>query len=211
MVAVVAAITMIIANLIAIQQHNIKRLLAYSSISQVGYMLIAIAVMSQASASALLLHMAGYVFTNLAAFACLIAFYNRTEREEIRDFAGLAERSPFLALMLTICLFSLAGMPLFAGFTSKFFLFQAGADGDLLWLTGIGVVTSFISLYYYLVVIKQMYIGVPAEGSDTSRVSVGPLLWSTIALLVVGVFFVGIYPTPFFRAADHASQILFPL
>ncbi len=209
MVAIVAAVTMVIANLIALQQHNIKRLLAYSSISQVGYMLLALAVLSPESVSALLLHMSGYAVTNLAVFACLIAFYNKTGKEEIVDFAGMAERSPFIAMMLTIGLFSLAGMPLFAGFTSKFMLFQSGAEGDMLWLTGVAVVTSFISLYYYLVVIKQMYIGVPATDADRSRVSVGPLLWTAISVLVIGVFFIGFYPTPVWEAADHAAQVLF--
>ena len=209
MIGLLAAITMIMANLIAIQQTNIKRLLAYSSISQVGYMMIAIAVLSPQSVTALLLHMAGYLITNIAVFSCLIAFYNKTGQEEIKDFAGLAERSPFLALMLTLCLFSLAGMPLFAGFTSKFVLFQAGVEGDMLWLTGIAALTSFISLYYYLMVIKQMYLGVPADGAPTGRLSVGPLLWSSISLLVVGVFLVGIWPTPVFKAADHAAKILF--
>src|SRR3989304_2318444 len=97
MIAGLSAITMVLGNLVALQQHNIKRLLAYSSIGQVGYMLMALAALSSATASALLLHMAGYVITNLAAFTCIIAWYNLTGKEEIGDFRGMAERASLLA------------------------------------------------------------------------------------------------------------------
>src|SRR3970040_2277044 len=155
-VAVVAAATMVLGNLVAIQQHNIKRLLAYSSIGQVGFLLMGIAALSPDAASALVLHLVGYVITTLAAFVCVIIYYNWTGKEEIRDFAGLAERAPYLALSLSIALFSLAGMPLFAGFATKFLLFQAAANEDLLWLSAVAVFMSFVSLYYYLVIVKQM-------------------------------------------------------
>ncbi|MHB8574181.1 MAG: NADH-quinone oxidoreductase subunit N, partial [Dehalococcoidia bacterium] len=149
-IAVVAALTMTFGNLVAIQQHNIKRLLAYSSIGQVGYLLIGIAAMSPDSASALLFHLAGYIITNLVVFGAVIAIYNSTGEEEIPGYAGMSDRQPFLALVLTIGLFSLAGMPLFAGFFTKFFLFQAGMrHGGLFWLVGFGIVNSMISLYYY--------------------------------------------------------------
>ncbi len=209
MLALIAAITMIGANLIAIQQHNIKRLLAYSSMGQVGYMLIGVAVLTPESVSALLLHLAGYAVTNLAAFSCITAFYNRTGKEEINDFAGLAERSPFLALITTLSLFSLAGMPLFAGFTTKFILFQAGVEGDLMWLTGVAVVMSFVSLYYYLMIIKQMYIGVPKTPEDGGRIAASPLLFASAAVLTAGVLLVGLFPSPVFEAADRASSALF--
>ena len=147
-------------------RSNIKRLLAYSSIGQVGYLLVGIAALEPGNhdaASALVLHMVGYVATNLAAFVAIIIYYNWTGREEINEFKGLAERAPFLALCLTIALFSLAGMPLFAGFATKFILFQAAASNDLLWLAGIAAFFSFVSLYYYLVVIREMYLGEPDE------------------------------------------------
>src|SRR5574341_2279030 len=157
-IAVLSVATMALGNLVAIQQHNIKRLLAYSSIGQVGYLLMGIAALSPESASALVLHMMGYVVTNLAAFVCVIIYYNWTGKEEIKDFAGLAERAPYLALSLSIALFSLAGMPLFAGFATKFILFQAAANEDLLWLAGIAVTMSFVSLYYYLLTVKALYL-----------------------------------------------------
>ena len=168
-IAVLAVATMTLGNLVAIQQSNIKRLLAYSSIGQVGYMLMGIAALSPDSASALVLHMMGYVVTNLAAFVCVIIYYNWTGKEEIKDFAGLAERAPFLAVCLSIALFSLAGMPLFAGFATKFILFQSAAEEDLLWLAGVAVILSFVSLYYYLIIIKEMYLGQPEEPRGSRR------------------------------------------
>lgn len=205
-IAVLATATMVLGNLVAIQQHNIKRLLAYSSIGQVGYLMIGIAALSQDAGSAMLLHLVGYVVTNLAAFVCVIIFYNQTGKEEISDFKGLAERAPFLALSLTIALFSLAGMPLFAGFTTKFILFQVAADQDLLWLAGVGAAASFVSLYYYLVVIREMYIGV---AEDTTRFPIPWREYTALAILIAGVFFMGLYPTPVFEVIDDSTASIF--
>lgn len=205
-IAALAVATMVLGNLVAIQQHNIKRLLAYSSIGQVGYLMIGIAALSPDAGSAMILHLVGYVVTNLAAFVCVIIFYNWTGKEEIADFAGLAERAPFLALSLTISLFSLAGMPLFAGFATKFILFQAAADQDLLWLAGVGAAASFVSLYYYLVIIRQMYIGVAEE---TSRFPIPWREYAALSVLVAGVMFLGLYPTPVFEWIDDSTATIF--
>lgn len=206
MIAILSAATMLVGNLVAIQQHNIKRLLAYSSIGQVGYLLIGIAALSPIGASALLFHMSGYAVTNLAAFLVVIAVFNLTGKDEIADFAGLAETAPFLALALAIALFSLAGMPLFAGFFTKFILFQAGVQQGLLWLVVIALVNSFISLYYYLLVIKQMYLGVPEQ---PTRFHVPVMMTAAIAVLILGVFFIGIYPGPLLQAVTDATRFLF--
>ena len=206
MLASLAAMTMVLGNLVALQQHNIKRLLAYSSIGQVGYMLMALAALSSVTASALLLHMTGYVITNLAAFTYIIAWYNLTEKEELADFRGMAERAPLLAVTLAVALFSLAGMPLFAGFWTKFILFQAVADEGFLWLAIIAVIMSFVSLYYYLVVIKELYISEPEE---EGRLPVPPVVSGLAVALVAGVFYVGIYPRHLFEAAQAATEFLF--
>jgi NADH-quinone oxidoreductase subunit N len=206
MIALISTATMLVGNLVAIQQHNIKRLLAYSSIGQVGYLLIGIAALSQAGASALLFHLAGYAVTNLAAFLVIIAVFNLTGKDEIADFAGLAETSPFLALSLSVSLFSLAGMPLFAGFFTKFILFQAGVQQGLLWLVGIALVNSFISLYYYLLIIKAMYLSPPEQ---PTRFRVPAVMTATIAVLLIGVFAIGIYPGPLLAAAANATKFLF--
>ncbi len=206
MIAALAALTMVLGNLVALQQHNIKRLLAYSSIGQVGYMLMALAALSSATAGALLLHMSGYVITNLAAFTCIIAWYNLTDKDEIADFRGMAERAPLLAASLTAALFSLSGMPLFAGFLTKFILFQAVAEEGFLWLSVIAVVMSFVSLYYYLMVIKELYISQPEE---EGRLPVPALVNGLTVALVVGVFYVGIFPRHLFEAAQGAASLLF--
>jgi NADH-quinone oxidoreductase subunit N len=206
MIAALAAFTMVVGNLVALQQSNIKRLFAYSSIGQVGYMLMAIATLSSETASALLLHMSGYVITTMAAFACIICWYNLTGKEQIGDFRGMAERAPLLAASLTAALFSLSGMPLFAGFFTKFILFQAVVDEGYLWLATVAIVMSFVSLYYYLMVIKEMYISEPEE---EGRLEVPPLMAALTVALVVGVFYVGIYPTHLFEAAQEATNLLF--
>src|SRR5581483_5409907 len=162
MIAAMSAITMVLGNVVALQQHNIKRLLAYSSIGQVGYMLMGVVALSPAVTSALLLHMTGYVITNVAAFTAIIAYYNMTKAEEMHEFRGMSDRAPLLAAVLAVAMFSLAGMPLFAGFLTKFIFFQSVATAGYLWLAGVAVVSSLISLYYYLQVLREAYIN-PAE------------------------------------------------
>ena len=214
-VAILAAVTMIVGNLMALQQTNFKRLMAYSSISQVGYLLVGIVALnaadigqSQEAASALVLHLIGYVATNIAVFAAIIAFYNRTGRDDIVDVRGLAERQPFLAFAIAASLFSLAGMPLFAGFATKFIIFQAAFNNGYLWLGAVGVTASFVSLYYYLMVIKQMYLYEP-EGGDRKRLNVPIPHAAALAVLVAGVLFIGLYPTPLFDVIHSSTESLF--
>jgi NADH-quinone oxidoreductase subunit N len=205
MIAALSAASMVLGNLVALRQSNIKRLLAYSSIGQVGYMLIGIAALSPEAAGALLLHLTGYVVTNLVLFVCVIAYYDETGEEEISGFAGLAQRSPYLALMMSVALFSLAGMPLFAGFLTKFILFQAAAEEDLLWLAAIGVTGSFVSLYYYLLIIRQMYI----ETGPLLKLPVQPVMYASIFVLGLVVMLIGLYPAPVYELTDEAAQVLF--
>jgi NADH:ubiquinone oxidoreductase subunit 2 (subunit N) len=183
-------------------------------------MFMAITTVSDASASALLLHMGGYLITNLAVFIAVIAFYNHSRSEEIADFRGLAETNPYLAMVITAGLFSLSGMPLLAGFTTKFILFQAAAEGDYLWLATVAVIMSTVSLFYYLQVVKQMYLYEPAGGTvpepteghgerSFPRWRVSPAAYVTTGALFVGMIFVGIYATPLLTAADRAAAVLF--
>jgi NADH-quinone oxidoreductase subunit N len=172
----------------------------------VGFMLMAVAAATHEAGAALLFHLAGYAITNLAAFTIFVVFFNRTGKEEIADLAGLAERAPFMAMGMVAALFSLAGMPLFAGFFTKFILFQAAWNGGLEWLAALAVVNSLISLYYYLMVIRQMYVVAPAE---RERVPASGLLWGTVAVLVVAVIFLGVWPMPLLRAAHTAAGFLF--
>lgn len=213
-VAALSAITMVLGNLLAIQQSNLKRLVAYSSIGQVGYMLIVIAAIGYGDAtvgrdasSALLLHIVGYVVSTLALFTALTAYYNRTGQDTIAGLRGLAETQPFLALVITVSLFSFAGLPFFAGFATKLFMFQSASADGLLWLVGLAVLNSFISLYYYLMIIRQMYLFEPAEG--VARFRPNPVLWVLGAGLMAGVVFIGVYPGPVFKGAERATEPLF--
>jgi NADH-quinone oxidoreductase subunit N len=207
MIAGVAAASMILGNLLALQQHNIKRLMAYSSIGQIGYMLMAIAGLSHDTASALVLHMTGYMVSNMAIFVVIIAWYNLTGTDEIGDFRGMRERAPLLAGTLAGALFSLAGLPLFAGFVTKFILFQAVTDAGYYWLAAIGVVTSVISLFYYLQVMREAFVSAPAEGEGSLSV---PVLMNGLAFaLMLGVFYIGLYPQNLFDVIDNATKAIF--
>ncbi|MBI2867457.1 MAG: NADH-quinone oxidoreductase subunit N, partial [Chloroflexi bacterium] len=204
--AVLAAASMVVGNLVAIVQRNIKRMLAYSSIGQAGYLLLGVVAFSPDASSAVAFHIVGYAVTNLAAFICVIAVYNATGKEEIPDYAGLGDRAPFLALALSAALFSLAGLPFFAGFTTKFYLFTAAATEGYLWLVALAVTMSVVSLYYYLMVVKQMYI----HQAEDKTALVSPLLTrGVLGLLVAGIILFGVYPQPLVRAITDATRALF--
>jgi len=227
-VAVLAAVTMLVGNLVALAQHNIKRLMAYSSIGQIGIILTGVAVLSPDSilpASGVMMYLVGYSITSMLVFAALISFFNVTGQEEIADFAGLADRQPFLAATIAIGMFSLGGLPIFAGFTIKFYLFTAVANEGYLWLASLAIFSSLISLYYYLQVIRQMYIhpaqrvGEGADGDATSSggiagtaLSLTPsaLMLTVLVVNLVGVFWVGVYPAPLLDVVNAASRAILP-
>ncbi len=206
-IAILAALTMTVGTLTALVQTNIKRLLAYSSIAQVGFVLVGVVSLSEAAANAVMLHLAGYAFSNLAVFAVVIAVENRTGREQIADYAGLAKRSPFLAMVMTGALFSLAGLPIFAGFVTKFFLFTSAAEAGLLWLASIAIANSVISLYYYLRIVREMYV---SDAPVATRMRVPLLTTGTLWALFAGTVAVGIYPGPLVDAIDAATNALGP-
>jgi NADH-quinone oxidoreductase subunit N len=200
-----AAATMILGNLVAISQRNIKRMLAYSSIGQAGYLLMGIAALSTLASNGMIFHLVGYSATNFAAFACVIAYQNMTGKEEIADYAGLSKRQPFVALVLSVSMFSLAGLPIFSGFATKFYLFTAVAEEGLLWLVVVAVVASVISLYYYLMVVKQMYLG---EASEPGRLRLDLSMTGVLAGLLVAVVLFGVYPGPLIKLIEHATRAL---
>lgn len=187
LVVVISIITMTLGNVVALRQSNIKRLLAYSSIAQAGYSLIGIAALQavddQYAVASVSFYMFMYIFTNLLIFGGLILFISVTGKEEIKDLAGLNRRSPWLALGITIALLSLAGIPPGAGFFGKFFLFQAAVDAELVGLALIAVINAIIALYYYLVVVKVMYVDV---GPDDDKPIVIPRAYAW-ALGITGI------------------------
>ncbi len=203
--AVAAALTMTVGTLTALAQENIKRLLAYSSIAQVGFVLVGVVALNEAGANAAALHLIGYAFTTLAAFAVVIIVEAKTGKEGIADYAGLAARSPFLAMTLASALFSLAGLPIFAGFVTKFLLFTAATEAGLAWLMIIAVVNSLISLYYYIRIIREMYVNPP---EDESRLPLSVAASIPVWILFAGTVLVGVYPAPFMEAIDSATDVL---
>lgn len=223
-----AAITMLAGNLVALAQSNIKRLMAYSSIGHVGYVLAGVAALSGESMLAVngvIFYLVAYAVTNLVVFAALISYFNMTGHEEIAGFAGLADRQPFLAASIAIGLFSLAGLPIFAGFTAKFYLFTAVAEAGFLWLAIVAIVSSLISLYYYLQVIRQMYVEpVPAASGTghgpghypTAAMEIAPLarpsalILTVLGLSLLAVVWLGIYPAPLLDFIDGASRSVLP-
>lgn len=204
--AVMAVLTMTVGNLVALRQSNLKRLLAYSSISQAGYVLVGLTAATPAAATGVVLHLVVYALTNLAGFFAAVAFVNRTGKERIADLAGLGRRAPFLALVLTIALFSLAGMPLFAGFVSKFYLFTAAAAAGWLWLAGVAIVNSLISLYYYLLVVKRLYV---AQAGERGPIPLGWELRGLLWLLLLAIFALGLYPAPLANLIQQATAGFF--
>ena len=204
---ILSVLTMTVGNLVALAQSNIKRLLAYSSIGHVGFLLMGVAALSPLASDGVMLHLAGYGASTLAAFLCVIIFYNATGKEEISDYAGLAERSPFVAMALTVALFSLAGLPFFAGFATKFYLFTAAASEGLLWLVGFAIINSLISLYYYLMIIKQMYM---VDATDTSRVRFSAVSGGVLGVLVLAIVLIGVYPAPLVDAIQRATSAILP-
>jgi len=207
MFAVLAAVSMTVGNVMALRQTNVRRLLGYSSIAQAGNFLVGLAAISSTSdgtalgASGVVFFIATYAFTNLGAFFAVMAIGNRTGSDEIEDYAGIARRSPLAALVLTICLLSLTGLPPTAGFWAKMYIFNAGMRADLVWLVMIAVLNTVVSAFYYLGLARQMYRGDGEPGEDLR-----PAL-TTQAVLVaaaagVCVFFV--YPIPLIEAAQRA-------
>jgi NADH-quinone oxidoreductase subunit N len=184
---------MIIGNFAALQQTNIKRLLAYSSIAHAGYVLVAITSHSQVGASAAMFYLVSYAFMNIGAFAVVTYFARPGEKYlNIEDFAGLGQRQPGTALLLTIFLLSLIGVPLTGGFFAKFYVFKAALDANLVWLTVLGLLNSAVAAYYYLRVIVVMYMQDPAPASENLPPLPGGIrvtLWgAAIATLVLGIF-----------------------
>ena len=238
-IAVLAALTMLVGNLVALAQRNLKRLMAYSSIGHIGYILagaVALETGSLLGANGIIFYVVGYSITSIVVFAALIAFFNATGQEEIADLAGLADRQPFLAMAIAVGLFSLSGLPIFVGFTIKFYLFAAVAEAGYLWLAGVAIFASLISLYYYLQVIRQMYIqpalaaadgGGELDGGDghgehthtpahhgvaayepLARPSA--LLVVVIAVGLVAMVGFGVYPAPLLELVAGASAAILP-
>ena len=208
---VLAIVSMTLGNLVALAQKNIKRLLAYSSIAQAGYVLMGVAALqaqSDVSIAAIAFYMFMYTFTNLLAFAVVVLFSEATGSEKISDLAGLSRRNPMLALAMTIALLSLGGVPPAAGFVGKFFLFQAAVEANLVGLAMIGVLNAIIALYYYLVIIKIMYVDRSPDEDKPIPIS-APYVWVLVATVVAVILLGTVLVSPIFDWAMRGASGLF--
>ncbi len=211
--AILAAVTMTVGNLAAIVQTDIKRMLGYSSIAQAGNFMVGLAAISVSGheftlgASGVLFFLAAYAFTNLGAFIAIIAISQKTGSDQIRDYAGMWKRAPFLSLGLAFCLVSLTGIPPTAGFWAKMYIFNAGIRADLTWLVVIGVLNSVISAYYYLAVARIVFLG---QSEDSTSIRTSPSIGLSMSVAAAGVFVFGILPAPLLDAATHAANVFSP-
>ncbi len=202
--SVLATLTMLYGNIVAISQSNLKRLLAYSSIASAGYILVGMTAMDDFANKGIAFYLLAYVFMQLGAFIAVSIFESATEGGKdfknvtFDEYKGLAKRNPFLAVVLTIFLFSLAGIPPFAGFWGKYYIFYSAIKMNLIWLSVIAIVLSVVSVYYYLKVIVYMWFKEP-EGEIIAGDAKGSLM-SNFALMisVAGTLLFGFYPELFF-------------
>ncbi len=207
--AAIATASMIVGNVAAIRQTDIKRMLGYSSIAQAGYFLIGVAAITadggETGASAVLFFLAAYAFTNLGAFTAIIIISARTGSDTIADFAGMYRRAPLVALAMAVCMFSLTGIPPAAGFIAKIYIFNAAMEAGLEWLVVIAVLNTGISAFYYIGVVRAMFLLPPAS---EDRLPAGRSLGLALAVTTVGVLVVGVLPQPLIEAARHAASAL---
>ena len=190
---VLAVLTMIVGNVIAINQTNIKRMLAYSSIAHAGYAMVGMVAANTIGISGVLFYLLAYTFMNLGAFAVLVLAGKKGEDNlTLEGFAGFGYKRPFLGVAMTVFLFSLMGIPPTAGFAGKFFIFAGAIEAGYIWLAVIGVLNSAVSLYYYLRVMVAMYFREPTEDYGWVTMHVGTVV--SIILALAGILYLGIIP-----------------
>jgi NADH-quinone oxidoreductase subunit N len=206
--AVIAALTMILGNLVAMTQVSIKRMLAYSSIAHAGYAFVAMVTLDQLGAASMLYYLLAYAFMSLGAFTVLTVVARRGERHyAFSDFAGLSSTNPWLAAFMALFMFALAGFPPTAGFASKFYVFSAAVQKGYYSLALIGVLTSVVSVVYYARVVMLMYMRDPDGDSPTAPVSATS--GTILGLTALGTLVLGIFPGSVWRLAERSVHLLF--
>ena len=211
--AVLAALsvaTMTLGNLLALSQKNLKRMLAYSSIAHAGYALIGVVAISDLGMTSVVLYLIVYLVTNLAAFGIVAAFGRVSNSDDMTAYYGLSRRSPWLALAMLVALLSLAGMPPLGGFVGKVFVFAAAVKSNLIWLAVIGVLNSIIGLYYYLTVLKYVYLyRMPDENEDEMPIPISLPYKVALIMLTVGIILIGTMFSPWYNWAAQAAAAIF--
>lgn len=205
--AVLAVLTMTLGNLVAIVQDNLKRMLAYSSIAHAGYILIGMAAGSQFSVSPILFYIFSYTLMSVGAFAVVLTVSGKGDRRvRLDDYAGMGFRHPLLSFTLSLCLLSLAGIPLTAGFMGKFYLFTMAVRAGYTWLVIIAVMNSVISVFYYIRPVVYMFMREPIEPAASIPVPVPVAV--TLIIVTVGTLWLGLFPTNFLELANQSTLAL---
>ncbi len=207
-----AILSMVLGNVVALAQTSMKRMLAYSSIGQAGFVMIGLVASSTAGYSSMIFYLFIYLFMNLGAFACVILFSLRTGTDKISDYAGLYQKDPLLTLGLSLCLLSLGGIPPLAGFFGKIYIFWAGWQAGLYSLVLVALVTSVISIYYYIRVVKMMVVKETQEMSEVVK-NYPPVRWSgmgmrpiqvSLVVLIIATSLIGILSNPVVSVANDS-------
>jgi NADH:ubiquinone oxidoreductase subunit 2 (subunit N) len=216
LIAAIALLTMVVGNVAALTQTNTKRLMAYSSIAQAGYMAVGLAVAGGTALAmttwgftplgSVLLFILAYVFTNLGAFAVIISVDHSTGSAELPAFAGLIRRSPFLAVAMFLFLLSLIGIPPLGGFIGKFAVFGTALAAGQPMLALVGVLTGVVSVGYYFLIVKEMFLGQAPPDAPPIRVSSG--LMFTVVVALVMTFAIGLFAGPFIEVSNRAAEAL---
>jgi NADH-quinone oxidoreductase subunit N len=206
LLAAIAVATMTLGNLIALAQKNIKRLLAYSSIAHAGYVLIGVVAVSELGVTSVVFYLIAYLLTNLAAFGVVAVFGRAVGSDDLTAYYGMSRRSPWLALGMMVAFLSLAGMPPLGGFVAKVFVFAAAIDANLIWLAVVGVLNSIIGLYYYLTVLKYVYLY--RSDDDDKPVPVTGSFKFALVVLTLAIILVGSLFAPWFDWASQAAAAM---
>jgi len=215
MLTALAVLTMVVGNVVALSQDNIKRMMAYSSIAQAGFMLVGLAAWAGPTGAgvealgAVLVYLLAFVFTNLGAFAVVIAVDDALGSSHIDAYAGLMRRAPFLAAALAVFFLSLVGIPPLAGFIGKFAVFRAALINDQAGLALVGVLTGVVSVGYYFRVLREMFFRAPPAGHEPLQIASGVRL--VVVSTLVMTLLIGLYADPFLRLATQAAAAVAPL
>jgi len=202
-IEILSIVTMTIGNYTALRQENVKRMLAYSSIAQAGYLLMGLAVLHEGGRVAMLFYLAVYMIMNMGAFLVVLALENTIQSAELKDYRGIGLKTPLAAAALVIFLVSLAGLPPTAGFVGKFFLFKAVIEQKLYIFALIGVLNSVVSLVYYFKVVKAMYLEHDPD-SVPGRIRISPLYAVLLVILVLPVIYLGLFFQPMYELSIKA-------
>lgn len=200
--AFAAGATILYGNLGALNQKNVKRLLAYSSISHAGYLLVGLAALPAGGGPAVLVYLAGYLFSTAAAFLVVVWLSGRLNIETVSDYAGLSRRSPLMAAVLFVALASLAGLPPLAGFFGKFYILSCAVHAGLVWLAVIGLLSVVVSIYYYFGIVKAMYARPAAPEAPAVQISLSQRFF--LCLSAAGIVALGVFPAPVLELAAEA-------